>query len=397
MGIFRVPQLPKDTPSGLANALLNAFKQIFADLQGLLTRPGTVTIQTTSYRPVVGECVRVQPPTNGMGLVLPTPSADNRGADITAILENPQGNLRVVVSPGTTPNGITPTIDGATAATFASSGAVRFVSNGVDKWSVARGPAGTNGATGPAGPTGPAGSTGAAGATGATGATGASGPLFTQFRTRDDFEGYQNNLGGNINISGTAGTLGAVMQTASGNWGVSGNGSATLKNGEAGHPGVVTLASSAAAGLRIHWGRVITDTPIVPSDFARWDFAVRINQTGCQVNFGLINNVSFSATAGIIIQLNSTASAHLFGYCGDTSFAGTDMGVAPGVGWIKLSAIKNGSHFDYALNDVVKATSSGHEPTTQGVNFFAEIFPASVGVSVSVDVDIAELQLSLSR
>ena len=175
MTIFRVPRLPTETPASLASVLSNAFKQLYADLKAITTRPGTVAIQTGSYSPVVGETVRVQPPTGGMAFVLPTPNADNRGQDITAILENPQGNLRVTVSAGRDPQGVIPTVDGSTLATFATAGTVRFVSNGIDKWSVARGPAGADGAAGATGATGAKGDKGDQGDTGATGATGVGG------------------------------------------------------------------------------------------------------------------------------------------------------------------------------------------------------------------------------
>jgi hypothetical protein len=168
---FRPPKLPKEFPPTLGEA----FRQLFDDVAALTARPGDVAIAGSTYRPVPGEVKRVCPPPAGMGFVLPPPSADNRGATITAIIEKPSGALRVFVSQDgpAGPSG-RPSIDGDETRSYSTAGAVSFISNGADKWSESRGPAGSTGATGATGATGPTGPTGPTGATGTfAGATGA--------------------------------------------------------------------------------------------------------------------------------------------------------------------------------------------------------------------------------
>lgn len=148
---FRPPKLPKDFPPNLGEA----FRQLFDDIAGLLTRPGDVSVAGSTYRPVPGECKRVSPPAAGMGFVLPPPSAENRAQTITAIIEKPQGALRAFVSQDgpAGPSG-RPSIDGDETRSYSTAGAVSFISNGVDKWSESRGPAGAAGATGATGASG---------------------------------------------------------------------------------------------------------------------------------------------------------------------------------------------------------------------------------------------------
>jgi hypothetical protein len=176
MGRFRVPRLPKETPPALAGVLGEAFRQIADELAGTT---GDVAIASSTYRPIAGEVKRVSPPAAGMGFVLPPPSAQNRGQSITAIIESPGGALRVFVSQDgpAGPSG-RPTIDGSETKSYATAGAISWVSNGVDKWSESRGPAGS------------AGTTGATGATGASGATGPTGPTGTFVGATGAANGY---------------------------------------------------------------------------------------------------------------------------------------------------------------------------------------------------------------
>ena len=147
---FRPPQLPKHL-----QALDSVFAALYEDLQGLTASRGDVTLHGKTYRASPGETVRVSPPPEGMGLILPPPSAENRAAEITVLIEKPAGELRVFVSQDgpAGPSGA-PTIDGEEMAVYSSEGALRFVSNGSTRWSDARGGAGATGATGPTGPAG---------------------------------------------------------------------------------------------------------------------------------------------------------------------------------------------------------------------------------------------------
>lgn len=147
---FRPPKLPKNLQS-----LDSAFVALYEDLQALSASRGDVTLHGKTYRASPGETVRVSPPPEGMGLVLPPPSAENRAAEVTVLIERPAGDLRVFVSQDgpAGPSGA-PTIDGEEMRTYSTEGALRFVSNGSTRWSDARGEAG---ATGPTGATGPAG------------------------------------------------------------------------------------------------------------------------------------------------------------------------------------------------------------------------------------------------
>jgi hypothetical protein len=207
--------------------------------------------------------------------------------------------------------------------------------------------------------------------------------------------------GGNttITVAGSAGALGALLHTNEGTWGISGNGTITFITGVGGHPGIVRLTTSSGSGVRIHAGHAIGDCIMLPNELVRWDWYVRINNTSnVQVNVGLSNTSLVSANQFIIIQFASASSAHLFGFCGDNiagSPSSVDFGVAPGTGFIKLSAILNGGNIDFALNDVVKGTVSTHVPTTTALNWFIEIFSSSG--SVSVDVDKSRLEGNPSR
>lgn len=186
---FRPPKLPKDFPPTLGEA----FRQLFDDLAGLLSRPGDVSVAGSTYRPVPGEVKRVSPPAAGMGFVLPPPSADNRAQTITAILEKPQGALRVFVSlDGPAGPSGRPSIDGDETRSYSTAGAVSFISNGVDKWSESRGPTGAAGATGGTGATG---ATGAAGQTGLSSITSSS----TQTNSTTNVSGGTTTIAANPN------------------------------------------------------------------------------------------------------------------------------------------------------------------------------------------------------
>lgn len=163
---FKPPKLPK-----ALEALGPAFAALYEDLAALEQAPGDVAIKGSTYRASAGETVRVSPPPEGMGLVLPPPSADNRSQTITVIIERPAGDLRVFVSQDgpAGPSGA-PTIDGEEMKSYSTEQALRFVSNGSTRWSDARGATGATGAAGATGATGAAGATGATGAAGTTGA-----------------------------------------------------------------------------------------------------------------------------------------------------------------------------------------------------------------------------------
>lgn len=281
MTLFRVPKLPADTPPGLGAVLANAFKQLYADLQALFDVPGDITIRTSSYRPVAGETVRVSPPAEGMGFILPAPAADNRGARITAILESPEGALRVFVSPGSSPTGNgagLPTIDGAEMASFTAAGAVPFVSNGVDKWSVARGPAGAAGATGAPGP----------------------GAEYTVFELDDDFVG-----GTDVSGSASTGTRVGTYSTSQGSWSVSGSGSVAEFVGSTDHPGVAALISTdASQGIHLHLGQSLLGNGTVCEFQEFEEFTVSVAVQGpapSNVQFGLRND-----TGPHFIRMQST-------------------------------------------------------------------------------------------
>src|SRR4029079_11127118 len=94
---FRVPRLPDDPKKALP-VIAESLRQIFTDLASLERQPGDVALRATTHRAAPWETVRVSPPPEGMGLVLPPPDASNRGATVTVIIEAPDGDLRAFVS-----------------------------------------------------------------------------------------------------------------------------------------------------------------------------------------------------------------------------------------------------------------------------------------------------------
>lgn len=378
MTLFRVPKLPADTPPGLGAVLANAFKQLYADLQALFQVPGDITIRTSSYRPVAGETVRVSPPATGMGFILPAPAADNRGARITAILESPEGALRVFVSPGSSPTGNgagLPTIDGAEMVSFSTAGAVPFVSNGVDKWSVARGPAGAAGATGATGATGPTGPAGAAAG-------------ITALRFYDDFEA----IAADVTVSGAGGTRGGTLQTAAGNWGVSGNGTVSFTRGESGAPGIVTLLTSSTTGVRVHLASAVTDGFLFGSDFGECTCRFRLVGTSTvEFNFGLIEWGTFGNY--LLGHFNDAESADLQVWARNSFTDTTYVSSTPpgALTWhtIRLVQTSPGS-VDVYLDGANIHTISSNVPTAL-LNFYLELYSHAAGTPVSADVDVTEL------
>lgn len=234
---------------------------------------------------------------------------------------------------------------------------------------------------------------------GIPGPPGPSGILATSdWQVRDDFSGYHDAF---INIAVAENVVGTMLPTAEGNWGVSGNGTIAIQASENNHPGVIRLATNGGTpGIRIHKGRAITDTVIQASNFIRWDWVIRINDSAnVQVNVGLTNSGSSTATAFILTQFNTAVSANLTGFCGDATgsphYTGQSFGQAPGTGWNKISAVLGAGSVDFLLNDVLKTTISTHVPSTNLLNPFAEIFSASG--SRSVDLDLCQYRGSVSR
>lgn len=220
----------------------------------------------------------------------------------------------------------------------------------------------------------------------------ATGPAPNQWIIRDDFDAQYPLTP--ISIAGASGTLGAVLETSSGSWGVSGNGSASFVQGENNHPGIVRLTTTGAVGgIRIHKGRTITDTIVHGSNFRRWEWHVRINDTvSTQVNVGLTTNHLGGPASFILTQFNPSSSPNLVGFCGDSigspTFASLDFLTAPGTGFITLAAEYDGSAVEFFLAGLSKGRITTHIPSALVLNPFAEIF-SSVG-SRSVDLDLCE-------
>ena len=116
--------------------LLGAFSSLFDDLKAITRSFGDVSVAITTYRATAGETKRVSPPAAGMGLVLPSPSPENRGSRISIFIENPEGLLRVFVAPNA---GNDATVNGQEMVSFADEGLVVFESNGVNRWNAIAG------------------------------------------------------------------------------------------------------------------------------------------------------------------------------------------------------------------------------------------------------------------
>jgi hypothetical protein len=199
--------------------------------------------------------------------------------------------------------------------------------------------------------------------------------------------------------AGTVAVFAGTLQTASGNWGVSGNGTVAALVSEAGHPGIIRLATNSASGIRIHRGATVGADIIVGQDFLECNWVVRINQTvNLTVNLGLINSPSGS-TDFILQQFVPGTSANLTATCGagGVPSSGT-LGVAPGTGWNTYTLRQAvGGTVTFSVNNVVKATINSHVPTTQLLNFYLELYSVG-GASVTCDVDLATLESqTLSR
>jgi hypothetical protein len=144
-------------------AISAALDAILRRIDSLERKPNAPALVTGNFTAREGQYVRVQAPPSGLRILLPKPTATNRGAEITFSLET-NGPVTFLCVDGL--------VNGEAFVTSSLLGTFKAICNGETGWSVGFGVTSSGNTPGPAGPPGHQGEPGEPGAPGEQGPPG---------------------------------------------------------------------------------------------------------------------------------------------------------------------------------------------------------------------------------
>lgn len=155
MARFRFPGLALASEVAISAALEGLIRR----LDALEKKPGAPAVVTSDFGAREGQFVRVQAPSAGLRILLPRPTAANRGAEITFSLETP-GPVTFECVAGL--------VNRELFVVSTLLGTFKAICNGETGWGVGFGITSSGATPGPAGPAGPPGGDGFSGGAGVT-------------------------------------------------------------------------------------------------------------------------------------------------------------------------------------------------------------------------------------
>lgn len=217
--------------------------------------------------------------------------------------------------------------------------------------------------------------------------TGANGSAKLEVEPSYKYIIYEDEFTSGLTSSGNIGKLGWVL----------GAGSVSAKAGETSHPGILTLSSGTTSGTI---ARLLLTTGTVlswyPSDVSYLALIVRpvSGTTTMSVRFGLSNSVSTSGEGaqGIYWSFQATTSPNwrtiTKGASGTT--ANTTTTAYTTGKWYLLEIKRNGSNWEFYLNNTLQFIHSTNIPTVACIPFIA--IETNEAVAKTMDVDYFALK-----